>query len=52
MTLVAGFPILYAVWLSLHRADLRFPSPEQVHRSDNYMSVLTSHTWWSDLANT
>ena len=26
MALVAGFPILYSVWLSLHRSDLRFPA--------------------------
>ena len=25
MLLVAGFPIIYAFWLSLRRADLRFP---------------------------
>ena len=33
MLLVAGFPILYAFWLSLHRADLRFPQLDQVDRT-------------------
>ena len=27
MVLVAGFPIIYAFWLSLRREDLRFPAP-------------------------
>jgi len=52
MLFVAGFPILYAFWLSLHRADLRFPSLDRWVGFDNYASVLTSHTWWQDLANT
>jgi multiple sugar transport system permease protein len=52
MALVAGFPILYAVWLSLHRADLRFPQLNTWIGLDNYISVLSSSTWWTDVANT
>jgi multiple sugar transport system permease protein len=52
MLLVAGFPILYAFWLSLHRADLRFPKLNKWIGLDNYRSVLTSHTWWTDVENT
>ncbi len=52
MLFVAGFPILYAFWLSLHRADLRFPSLDAWVGFDNYKSVLTSTTWWQDVANT
>ena len=52
MLLVAGFPILYAFWLSLHRADLRFPNLTAWIGLDNYIAVLTSHTWWSDFLNT
>ena len=52
MILVAGFPILYAVWLSLHRADLRFPHLTAWIGLDNYISVLSSHTWWNDFLNT
>jgi len=52
MILVAGFPILYAVWLSLHRADLRFPNLTAWIGLDNYISVLSSHTWWNDFFNT
>ena len=52
MLFVAGFPILYAFWLSLHRSDLRFPSLDRWVGLDNYRSVLTSSTWWQDVANT
>jgi multiple sugar transport system permease protein len=52
MVLVAGFPILYAFWLSLHRADLRFPNLTAWIGLDNYIYVLQSHTWWSDFFNT
>jgi multiple sugar transport system permease protein len=52
MLFVAGFPIVYAFWLSLHRADLRFPSLDRFVGFANYVSVLTSHTWWQDVANT
>jgi len=52
MVLVAGFPILYAFWLSLHRSDLRFPHLTAWIGLDNYISVLSSHTWWTDVVNT
>ena len=52
MLLVAGFPILYAFWLSLHRADLRFPHLTAWIGLDNYWYVLSSSTWWTDVLNT
>jgi multiple sugar transport system permease protein len=52
MLLVAGFPIVYAFWLSLRRADLRFPGAGQFVGLDNYIAVLTSSTWWTDVWNT
>jgi multiple sugar transport system permease protein len=52
MLFVAGFPILYAFWLSLHRSDLRFPSLDRWVGLDNYGSVLTSSTWWTNVENT
>jgi multiple sugar transport system permease protein len=52
MLFVAGFPILYAFWLSLHRADLRFPQLDAWVGLDNYGSVLSSSTWWHDVTNT
>jgi len=52
MALVAGIPILYAFWLSLHRADLRFPQLDKFIGLSNYLYVLESHTWWTDVLNT
>src|SRR3954452_10995316 len=52
MLLVAGFPILYAFWLSLRRADLRFPKDGEFIGLSNYVTVLSSSTWWRDFGNT
>jgi multiple sugar transport system permease protein len=52
MLLVAGFPIGYAFWLSLHKADLRFPNATKWVGLKNYESVLTSSTWWKDVETT
>jgi multiple sugar transport system permease protein len=52
MLLTAGFPIVYAFWLSLRRADLRFPDADEFVGLANYQAVLTSSTWWNDVLNT
>lgn len=52
MLLVTAWPMLYAVWLSLFRYDLRFPGERQFVGLDNYASVLGSETWWQALSNT
>jgi multiple sugar transport system permease protein len=52
MLLVTGFPILYALYLSLQKYDLRFPAQKEFVGLSNYVDVLTSHTWWSDVAVT
>src|SRR3954447_17039054 len=52
MLLVAGFPIIYAFWLSLRRADLRFPNAGEFVGLSNYVTVLSSSTWWRDFGNT
>ena len=52
MALVAGFPIVYAFWLSLRREDLRFPDAGEFIGFSNYSTVLTSSTWWSAFSNT
>ena len=49
MVLVAGFPIIYAFWLSLRRADLRFPDAGEFVGLSNYVAVLQSSTWWTDV---
>jgi multiple sugar transport system permease protein len=52
MLLVAGFPIVYAFWLSLQKADLRFPEANEFVGLSNYGAVLTSSTWWTAVGNT
>jgi multiple sugar transport system permease protein len=52
MVLVAGFPILYAFYLSLRRSDLRFPDASEFVGFSNYIAVLKSSTWWTDVGNT
>ena len=52
MLVVTAYPILYALWLSLQRYDLRFPDQRGFVGLDNYISVLTSEVWWQSLFNT
>jgi multiple sugar transport system permease protein len=52
MLLVTGYPVAYAVYLSLQRFDLRFPDEEEFVGLDNYINVLTSTTWWTDFMAT
>ncbi len=52
MLLVTGFPIGYAIYLSLLRNDLRFPDEKEFVGLSNYGDVLTSTTWWSDVWTT
>src|SRR4051794_8306373 len=48
MLLVTGYPIVYALILSLQRYDLRFPDDRSFVGLSNYKTVLTSSTWWTD----
>jgi multiple sugar transport system permease protein len=52
MAAVTGYPILYAIWLSLHRSDLRFPDNTAWIGLDNYITVLSANLWWKDLFHT
>jgi multiple sugar transport system permease protein len=52
MLLVTAYPILYAIWLSLFRYDLRFPDQRAFVGLANYAGVLASGVWWESLANT
>ena len=49
---VTVYPILYAVWLSLFRYDLRFSEQRVFVGLDHYVSILTSEVWWQALGNT
>src|SRR5439155_13551778 len=52
MLAVTAYPILYAVYLSLLRADLRFPGQNTWVGLDNYITVLGSGLWWADVGHT
>jgi multiple sugar transport system permease protein len=52
MLLVTAYPILYNVYLSLLRADLRFPHDNTWVGLNNYITVLTSSVWWRDFWHT
>jgi multiple sugar transport system permease protein len=52
MLAVTAYPVLDAVWLSLQRADLRFPNANEFVGLRNYGDVLSSSLWWQDVANT
>jgi multiple sugar transport system permease protein len=52
MVLVTGYPVAYALWLSLRRYDLRFPDESSFVGFDNYADVLTSSLWWNNLLTT
>lgn len=52
MVAVTAYPIGYAVWLSLQRADLRFPDDREFVGLQNYVTVLSSSLWWRDLGHT
>jgi multiple sugar transport system permease protein len=52
MLAVTGYPIVYAVILSLQKFDLRFPADKSFVGLDNYGDVLSSSLWWSDVGHT
>ena len=46
MAAVAAYPILFAFWLSLNKADLRRPDANEFVGFANYVTVLSSPIWW------
>ena len=52
MLLVTAYPMVYSVWLSLQKYDLRFPDEREFVGLANYGDVLTSSLWWDDLFTT
>ncbi|MGH2815193.1 MAG: carbohydrate ABC transporter permease [Actinomycetota bacterium] len=52
MLAVTAYPVVYAVWLSLQRYDLRFPAAREFIGLANYTTVLTSRLWWTALGVT
>jgi multiple sugar transport system permease protein len=52
MIAVTGYPIVYSIWLSLQRYDLRFPAQQEFVGFDNYGAVLTNSYWWTAFGTT
>src|SRR5438045_4077227 len=52
MIVVTGYPIGYAIYLSLQKYDLRFPDAKHWVGLGNYTDVLSSSTWWGDVWTT
>ncbi|ALG06692.1 carbohydrate ABC transporter permease [Kibdelosporangium phytohabitans] len=46
MIAVTGWPVIYSIWLSMQRYDLRFPNQSEFVFLDNYATVLGSGYWW------
>ena len=52
MLAVTGWPIIYSVWLSLQRYDLRFPGKQEFVGLANYVTVLSNGYWWTAFGTT
>ena len=46
MLAVAAYPIIYAIYLSFFKADLRTPDANEFIWFSNYVTVLSSAIWW------
>jgi multiple sugar transport system permease protein len=47
MLAVTAYPILYAIYLSFFKADLRTPDDNEFVGLSNYITVLSSPIWWT-----
>ncbi|SNT63030.1 multiple sugar transport system permease protein [Asanoa hainanensis] len=47
MIAVTAYPILYSVWLSFQRFDLKFPDQREFIGLGNYVTVLSNQYWWT-----
>ena len=52
MIAVTGWPIVYSIWLSLQRFDLRFPAKREFVGLQNYLTVLSDGYWWTSVVVT
>jgi multiple sugar transport system permease protein len=49
MIAVTGYPVIYAIFLSLERYNLEYPQLVKFIGFSNYASVLSSSYWWEAL---
>ncbi|ASR34317.1 ABC transporter permease [Prauserella marina] len=52
MIAVTAYPIIYSIWLSLQRYDLRFPDEREFVGFANYAAVLSNSYWWTAFGTT
>lgn len=52
MLTMTGYPICYAIWLSLQRNNLTTPDETGFIGLSNYQTVLSDRYWWTALAVT
>jgi multiple sugar transport system permease protein len=52
MAVVAAWPVLNAMWLSLHRYNVKVPDDYAFIGLDNYTRILASPTWWTAVVTT
>lgn len=52
MAVVAVYPVMSAIWLSLHRYNVKIPGDYAFIGLDNYVRILQSDTWWTATVTT
>src|SRR5215211_4716551 len=52
LTLVAAYPIVYAVWLSLNEYSVRVPGLSRFAGLENYTTALGAREFWDAFVNT
>ncbi len=52
MAIVAAYPVMKAVWLSLHRYNVKVPDDYAFIGLENYTRILASETWWTAVKTT
>lgn len=52
MAIVAAYPVMKAVWLSLHRYNVKVPDDYAFIGLENYTRILSSPTWWTAVSTT
>lgn len=52
MAVVAAYPVLSAIWMSLHRYNVKVPDDYAFIGFDNYVRILSSATWWTAVETT
>lgn len=52
MAIVAGYPVLSAMWMSLHRYNVKVPGDYGFVGIENYVRILSSDTWWTATVTT